>query len=78
MTNNLEYLDYKVGKLELREGDILVVKTNLMLDKEQSRYLRERVEEMIGEKMRAMGVTIAIFSHGTELAVLRKETKLDG
>ena len=57
---------YRVGKLTLRPQDILVVKTAMMLDKDQVRVLRDRAIEQSGHDK-------VIVLSGVDLAVLRKE-----
>jgi len=65
----LDEVRYRVGRLVLRPNDILVVRTELMLDKEQIGYVRDRVAEQTEHPIEK----IMVLSHGLDIAVLRKE-----
>jgi hypothetical protein len=72
-TDPLEMLEH-VGRLELKPGDILVFRSNLMLDKDQVNALRDRIEELLGAHMREWGVKHIIVTCDMDVGVLRKDS----
>jgi hypothetical protein len=65
----LDKVVFRVGKLTIRPGDILVLRTELLLDKEQISVVRERA----AEQFKDLDVKIVVVTAGMEIAVLRKE-----
>jgi hypothetical protein len=59
--------------LRVQENDILVLQTDLMLDREQIRYLREAANEQFGTQFGK----IAILTAGIKPGVLRKVERTD-
>jgi hypothetical protein len=57
--------------LRMEDGDILVLQTDLMLDKEQCMLLRDRAQENFGRDFKK----IAILTHGMKAGILRKPKK---
>ena len=69
----LDELRYSVGKLELKPGDVIVAKTDLMLDRDEVMALRDRFHEYliaVGIENKCM-----VLTHGIKIAVIRKEPK---
>jgi hypothetical protein len=62
------HMDFRVGKLQVKPGDIIVLITNAFLQKEQIEAIRERLNEQI----EPLGVTSMILSGGVKLGILRK------
>ena len=54
--------------LRIEQGDVLVMQTDIMLDKEQIMALRDRATEQFGKQFGK----IAILTSGLKLGVLRK------
>jgi hypothetical protein len=61
-------LRYRIGKLQIEPGDMLVLQTDLLLDRDQIQTLRDRANEQFA----ALKVQVAILTAGMQLAVLRK------
>ena len=59
---------YRIGKLQIEPGDMLVLQTDLMLDKDQCQALRDRANE----QFKSLNVKVAILTAGLQLAVVRK------
>jgi hypothetical protein len=57
---------FEVARLELNEGDIVVVRTELWLSKEQQQFLYDRTKAQFAP------YKVAVLSGGLSLAVLRK------
>jgi len=62
-----EKLLFAIGKLTLAPGDIIVLKTDLMLDKDQITALYERARKSFPDN------EVTILSHGIDIAILSKE-----
>ena len=62
---------YRVGKLSLGPHDIVIVRTELMLDKDQTRHLQNIIEENLAR----FGVTnkVMILTAGLDVMVLEQE-----
>jgi hypothetical protein len=63
----IDYLQYKIGKLTVKPDDIIVLSTDLMLDKEQARQLQERAKAWFPNNK------VCVISHGIKFGVIRKE-----
>lgn len=63
----IESLTYRVGKLTLRPDDIVVLSTDLMLDKDQMNVLHERAQAWFPDRK------VLVLSHGMKLGVIRSE-----
>ena len=61
---------FRIAKLTLRPDDILIVKTEVVLDKDQAQRLEKLAHEMFDVKNK-----IVILTAGLNLAVLRKGTR---
>jgi hypothetical protein len=59
---------FRIAKLELQPGDMVVLQTDLMLDKEQITMLRDRADE----QFRPLKAKVAILTSGLRLGILRK------
>jgi hypothetical protein len=59
----------KVKRLRIRKKDILVLRTDMLLDREQLQSLRDRATEQFGRKR------IAILTAGFDLLILRGAKK---
>ena len=44
-TQHVKYLDFKVGRLDLSPGDVLVLQTDLILDGGQVKAIRKMFQE---------------------------------
>lgn len=66
-----EQFIYRIGKMSLGPNDVVVIKTDMMLDKQQIQYLRDRVDE----NLKTAGITnkVLVFTHGLELQIIEKE-----
>jgi len=62
-----EVFRFEIARLELQDGDTLVVKHDQVLSKEQSTYIRNMVEPCVPE-----GVKVLVLTGGLGLEVLRK------
>ena len=58
---------FAIGKLTLAPGDIVVLRTELMLDKEQATMLMERGKKYFPDN------EVMLLSHGMDIAILSKE-----
>lgn len=67
----LDKVTFRVGKLIVRPGDFLVLKTGLLLDRNQVTALRKVADD----QFKGLGVRIAVLTGDMSLAVLRKEKK---
>jgi hypothetical protein len=67
----LDELRYSVGKLELRPDDVIVAKTDMLLDAEQTVAIRDRLYN----HLRDAGIEnkVLILTGNMDIAVLRKE-----
>jgi len=63
--NKLGFSKFEIAKLELREGDILVLRTDLILTREQAESLKARINDEIS------GVKVMVLTGGLSLAVLQ-------
>jgi hypothetical protein len=61
-----EVTRFEIAKLELREGDKLVVRTELILSKEQVAYITERLQPFVPDN------EIIVLTAGLTLDVLRR------
>lgn len=61
----IESLKYRIGKLDLKPGDILVLSTNLLLDPDQAKAVRDRARTF------ARGHKIMVLTGGLKLGVIR-------
>jgi hypothetical protein len=61
--------EFEVAKLELHDGDILVLRTDLYLDAEQLQVLRDRAKEQFP------GIKCVVLSAGLSLAVLQDKRR---
>jgi len=68
----LEYI-VDVQRLDIRQDDILVIRTDYLLNKEQVTAVRERLEEAIGDRLKEWNVRILVLTGAFDMAVLRKE-----
>lgn len=68
----LDKVIFRVGRLTIRPGDILVLRTDLFLNKEQVEFLRDRMDEQFKD----LGVKVVVLTSGLEIAVLRKEVAI--
>jgi hypothetical protein len=68
----IELSEVDVALLRLRPGDVLVFKTDLMLDKHQVQYLNDRIRENL-EHAGLKDADFLFLSHGIDLTVVRKE-----
>lgn len=66
-------LDWRIAKLELRPGDMLVWQTDLILDKDQIAAIRDRLREQLAPLN--MQNRVLVLSAGAKLAILRKREK---
>lgn len=66
-TDNLEVMRVEIAKLELREGDILVIKLNDMDLVEQSREFVDKFHEMFDIK-----IGLVFLPSGADFSVVRK------
>lgn len=57
---------FEIAKLELREGDRLVVKCDQVLSAEQTKWIEDRFRGLVPE-----GVEIIVLGAGMSLAVLQ-------
>jgi hypothetical protein len=60
---------FEIAKLELHDGDIVVLRTDMILSKEQVEALRARARENFP------GVNVAVLTCGMSLAVLQDKRK---
>jgi len=58
---------FAIGKLTVAPGDLVVLKTDLHLDKDQAQMLYERAKHFIHSN------EVLILSHGIDIAILSKE-----
>jgi hypothetical protein len=72
MTDPLEFIEH-ISRLELRPGDVLVVRSERDLDSRIAGELHDRVMETIGERMKQMDVKVMILTSGLELSIIRKD-----
>jgi len=68
----LEYIK-DVSRLELAAGDILIFRTKMMLDKDQVKTISERINNIIGDRLKELDVKLLILTGDFDIAVLRKE-----
>ena len=61
-----EVTRFEIAKLELREGDKLVVKTELFLTKDQVKYIEESFKRYVPDN------EVVVVSAGMTLEVLRR------
>ncbi|WP_338821674.1 hypothetical protein [Bradyrhizobium septentrionale] len=59
---------FEIAKLELREGDRLVVKCDQVLSREQARWIEDHFRKLIPES-----VGLIVLGAGMTLDVLRRE-----
>lgn len=59
-------LEYRIAKLKLESGDILILKFDVVLTKEQAARIREDVKHI------APGTKALILDHHAELSVLTR------
>jgi len=57
-------LAFSVGRLRLEPGDIVVLKTDLMLDRDQHRAIRDRAQDIIRNN------EVMILTHGFDIGVM--------
>ena len=57
---------FEIAKLELHDGDMIVLRTDLFLTREQVAHVRERATEQMPK-----GVKVVILTSGFSLAVLQ-------
>jgi len=62
-----EITRFEIAKLELRPGDKIVIRTELMLTKEQVVYIRERFQPFVPDN------EIIVLTAGMTMEVLRPE-----
>jgi hypothetical protein len=60
---------YEIAKLELRDGDTVVVKTDLHLTMDQAKALGDRVKEFTPN-----GIKVLVLASGVTLEILRKQS----
>jgi hypothetical protein len=61
---------FEIAKLDLHDGDIVVLRTDMMLTQEQLQYLRDRY------RAEFPGIKVVVLSAGLEIGVLAdKRTK---
>ena len=58
---------FEIGKLQLREGDVLVVRTDRPMSHQATETTRKHLRDLLPR-----GVTIMIIDKGVELSVLTK------
>lgn len=58
---------FEIGKLQLRDGDVLVVKTDRPMSHDATERTRKHLKGLLPQ-----GVTIMIIDRGVELSVLSK------
>jgi len=68
---NLENLEIKIAKL--REGDILVLRSDLALSLDQIKRMKTTLEELLDEVGLRHKVAVVILDHGMKLDIFRKE-----
>lgn len=61
---------FKIAKLDVLKGDILVLTTKATLSQQQAQSLRERIGTMLPE-----GVQVMVLAGGLEVGVLRTKTE---
>jgi hypothetical protein len=59
--------EFQIAKLDVRAGDRVVLKTDHMLSKEQTDYIREAVQRQL-----PADVVVVVLGGGLSLDVLRK------
>ena len=57
-------LDYRIAKLEMQRGDVLVFKTDIKLSPDQVAHVRECIKRTVP------GILALIIDQGTEISVL--------
>ena len=57
---------FEIAKLELRQGDILVLRTDLMLTEDQCTQLRDNAQKILGP-----GIKVLLLTAGFSLAVIQ-------
>lgn len=60
----------EIAKLDLRDGDTLVVKPDRVITGEQARTLGKQVEDALGSSLK--DISVMVLAGGVSLAVLRK------
>jgi hypothetical protein len=63
---------FAVGRIRLEPGDILVVKTKLLLDKDQIAYISEQVRNFVPDNR------VMVLTADLDLAVLSAQEARDG
>lgn len=66
-----EQFIYRIGKLSLGPNDLVVIKTDMMLDKEQIRFLLDRAHEQLAAA--GFDNKVLMFTHGLDLQIVEKE-----
>jgi hypothetical protein len=62
---------YRIGKLSLGPNDVVLIMTDLMLDKEQVTFVRERVHDQL--KAAGFDNKVLILTSGFKLQIVEKE-----
>ena len=68
--NNFEMLKLEIGKLELKEGNLLVVNVKSQINNAQIHTIRKNMEALV-----VPGVKIAVFCGNVELFVLKQDER---
>jgi hypothetical protein len=63
---------YRIGKLSLAHDDVVLIKTDMVLDKEQARQVHDNVAQVLVKA--GYYNEVMVLSAGVELEVLTKET----
>lgn len=64
-----EITPFEIAKLDVQPGDIIVLRTDLLLTQDQCVQLKERAEEQF------TGFKVVVLTAGMSLAVLRDERR---
>jgi hypothetical protein len=68
---NHDYRDFKIGKLDVKLGDFLVLQTELVLDKDQTQAISEHFKKMIAP----LKANFMILTAGAKLGIVRKNKR---
>jgi hypothetical protein len=63
-----EIMRYEIAKLDLRDGDVLVVRTDMHISTAQAQNLKTHMQKFVGTDNEVL-----VLGHGVELEVLRKQ-----
>lgn len=66
-----ELSEIEFGRLDIRDGDVLVLRTPRTLSREQRDWLTAYINERLGEHLKQ--TKVLILESGFDIAVLRKE-----